>query len=89
MFLVLGILYCNINNFIKKKMTTILTFILCSQLHQVCMPPIQGGFYPNYYTCLEQGYKKSHNIIKELGLEDVEKNKYYIKFTCIKQGDPI
>lgn len=70
-------------------MKTILTFILCSAIEQVCMPPIQGGYYPNYYSCLEQGYKKSHNIIKELGEKDVEERQYYIKFTCVKIGESI
>ena len=52
------------------------------------MPPIEGGYYPTYFECLEKGYKKSHNIIMELGMKDVDRKKYFIKFACIEIGEP-
>ena len=70
-------------------MKYMLSFILCSYVEGICMPPIEGGYYPTYFECLEKGYKKSHNIITELGLDDVEKQKYFIKFTCFEIGEPL
>jgi len=69
-------------------MKYLLSFILCSYVEGICMPPIEGGYYPTYFECLEKGYKKSHNIIMELGMKDVDRKRYFIKFACIETGEP-
>jgi len=60
----------------------LLTFVLCTQTQMVCMPPIEAGFYDDYYQCMEKGYEKSLEIVKNLGIESVNKEKFFIKFKC-------
>ena len=47
-----------------------------------CMPPIEGGFYNDYYQCMEKGYEKSLAIVKDLGIKPVNNEKFFIKFKC-------
>jgi len=64
------------------NMKILLTIIMCSAVHQECLPPLEGGFYDDYYSCMEQGYGKSLEIVQELGVREINKHKHFIKFRC-------
>ena len=64
-------------------MNFILTMILCSATSGTCMPPFQvDKFYKDGYDCMIDGYKISHEKIVEIGREEINKSKIYIKFGC-------
>jgi hypothetical protein len=47
------------------------------------MPPYQWPEYQeDFYSCFQKGYEESQKKIEEIGREEVNKNKIYIRFTC-------
>jgi len=68
-------------------MKFILVITMCSSLQQSCMPPVQvKEVFNSHYECAYQGYTTSAEIIKNLGEEQVNKDKMYLSFAC-KQTD--
>ena len=64
-------------------MKFILTFIFCSGMANSCLPPIEHtGSYPDLYTCLDAGYRKSIVQLEKLGPVDVNQKMIFIKFYC-------
>ena len=66
-------------------MEYILTMVMCSVINgkTTCIPPYQfEAKYPDAYECMLDGYNESYNKIVELGREDVNQYKIYIKFGC-------
>ena len=66
-------------------MKFILTLLMCSIVDgkTTCLPPVQSEVeYVDAYECMLDGYNESYNKIVELGREDVNKYKIYIKFGC-------
>ena len=64
-------------------MKFILTMILCSATSGECMPPFQvDKIYKDGYDCMVDGYKMSLQKTEEIGREDINKHKIYIKFGC-------
>ena len=62
-----------------------LTIFICSIIDGKtnCIPPITlEEKYKDGYDCMLSGYTKSHDKIVELGRDDVNKYKIYIKFGC-------
>ena len=57
----------------------------CNESHIV---PLE---FNNYKECILQGYKSSHNTLKELYGERIEEEKLAIKFDCkgVKVGENI
>ena len=57
----------------------------CNESHIV---PLE---FKNYKECILQGYKSSHNTLKELYGERIEEEKLAIKFDCkgVKVGENI
>tara|TARA_Y100001938_G_C8085770_1_gene431916 strand:+ start:1826 stop:2056 length:231 start_codon:yes stop_codon:yes gene_type:complete len=48
-----------------------------------CIPPITfEEKYKDVFDCMVSGYTKSHDKIVEIGRDDVNKYKIYIKFGC-------
>ena len=74
-----------------------LYMIMCSLLAGECMPPFKvDQTFNNMYSCLNAGYEESLNKSKEIGEEEVNEYKIYIKFICkaeeeiiIPKGDPV
>ena len=64
-----------------------LIMIICAQVESTCYPPItlNKTFYTSY-DCLQEGYKESQTLLKELGKQQVNKNKIIIKFTCLEKN---
>ena len=66
-------------------MKFILTLLMCSIVDgkTTCLPPVQSEVeYVDAYECMLDGYNTSYNKIVELGREDVNQYKIYIKFGC-------
>ena len=74
-------------------MKFILLLHVCSFLHAgvpVCtsthIVPLE---FQTYKECILQGYKSSHNTLKELYDEKIEKEKLAIKFECKEVGEKV
>jgi len=49
------------------------------------MPPLEiTNNYIDMYSCHLDGYKKSVDMLEEIGREEVNKYEIYTKFTCEK-----
>jgi hypothetical protein len=48
-----------------------------------CLPPVKFDIlYKDGYDCMLDGYTKSHDKIIEIGREEINKNKIFVKFGC-------
>jgi len=56
------------------------TIPVCTSTHIV---PLE---FKTYQDCILQGYKSSHNTLKELYSDRIEKDKLAIKFECREVG---
>ena len=56
---------------------------VCTSTHLV---PLQ---FENYKECILQGYKSSHNTLKELYGDRIEEEKLAIKFQCKVVGEQV
>tara|TARA_B100000287_G_scaffold435327_1_gene503091 strand:+ start:1713 stop:1940 length:228 start_codon:yes stop_codon:yes gene_type:complete len=60
-----------------------LYMIMCSAMvNTQCLEPHKINTYDSFYDCMVAGYTESLNKTKEIGSEDVNKNRIYIKFVC-------
>ena len=59
-----------------------LFMILCSSVAGNCLDPIKINSYDNFYNCMSAGYLESYNKNAEIGPEDVNQYRMYIKFIC-------
>ena len=57
--------------------------IICSATTGICLPPFRlDNFYKDGYDCMLDGYKMSLEKTEEIGREEINKHKIYIKFGC-------
>ena len=64
-------------------MKFLLVMVICSSTYSSCMPPVQHTtIFPDSYTCLIDGYRKSENLLITIGSEAVNRDGLYIKFDC-------
>ena len=67
-------------------MKYILVLYVCSFVNvskPICSESMVVGLeFDNYKDCILQGYKSSHNTLKELYGERIEEEKLAIKFDC-------
>ena len=57
--------------------------IICSATTGTCLPPFRlDNFYKDGYDCMLDGYKMSLKKTEEIGREEINKHKIYIKFGC-------
>ena len=64
-------------------MKFVLTMIMCSAVANQCMPPFQiDKVYNDGYDCMVDGYKIALDKTEEIGREDINESKIYIKFGC-------
>ncbi len=71
-------------------MKFILTIIMCSIIEgqTTCTQPyIFETEYNDVYDCMVDGYNKANDKTIELGREQVNKYKIYIKFGCSEQSE--
>ena len=62
-----------------------LFLIMCSGVSGDCMPPHYFNTYTNYYDCFDAGYTESLKKTKEIGKEEINEHKIYIRFNCVEQ----
>ena len=66
-------------------MKFVLTMLICSASAQgtTCLPPHTFDIlYKDWYDCMLAGYTKSHEKIIEIGREEINKHKIFVKFGC-------
>ena len=66
-------------------MKYILTMVMCSVVNgqTVCLPPFTfEDKYNDAFDCMVDGYNKASDKTIELGRDDVNKYKIFIKFSC-------
>jgi len=64
-------------------MKLILIMYVCSTVGNTCMPPLEiTNNYIDMYSCTLDGYKKSVDMLEEIGREEVNKYDIYTKFIC-------
>ena len=57
--------------------------IMCSGAANSCLPPFtMPTTYPTIYECMVDGYATSQQKMIEIGPNDVNEHKIYIKFEC-------
>lgn len=59
-----------------------LFMILCSSVASNCLEPIKINTYNTFYDCMNAGYLESYNKNTQIGPDDVNNYKMYIKFIC-------
>ena len=64
-------------------MEFILTMIMCSGSVNTCLPPYtMPQTYRTIYECMVDGYATSQDKLIEIGPDDVNLHRIYIKFEC-------
>ena len=67
-------------------MNFVLNLIMCSAVANTCLPPYKyPDLFVDGYSCMIAGNYQSISKLKEIGYEDVNKNKIFIKFVCTEQ----
>ena len=62
-----------------------LFMIMCSYVAGECMPPHQMPTkYNDLYSCMNAGYKESLDKSIEVGAEQINEYKIYMKFICME-----
>ena len=62
-----------------------LILYMCSTVAQTCMPAYEWPIkFKTPYECMVAGYEEALKKTKEVGPEEVNKYKIYIKFDCIE-----
>ena len=64
--------------------------ILCSIVAGECMQPFKmPTTYDDIYSCLNGGYAESLNKSIEIGKEEVNQHKMYLRFVCKEEEEQI
>ena len=64
-------------------MKFLLVIQICSLVNAQCIPPQKiYPMYSSHYDCSTGGYLRSLTIIRELGINEVNKSKIYVNFMC-------
>ena len=65
-----------------------LYMIMCSAMvNTQCLEPHKLNTYDSFYDCMVAGYTESLNKTEEIGLEEINNNKIYIKFVCATEEE--
>ncbi len=60
-----------------------LAFLVCSFIAGECAPPIVYPIkFDDAYDCMTFGYSESLKRIEEIGREEINKRRVYVKFGC-------
>ena len=67
-------------------MNFVLNLIMCSAVSNSCLPPYRyPDLFVDGYSCMIAGHYESIAKLEEIGYEDVNKNKIFIKFLCTEE----
>ena len=62
-----------------------LILYMCSVTANTCMPPyVWPTQFESSYECMIAGYEEAIRKTKEIGREEMNKHKIFIKFDCIE-----
>ena len=68
-------------------MNFVLNLILCSAVSNSCLPPYRyPDMFVDGYSCMIAGNYESIAKLQDIGYEDVNKNKLFIKFVCNEEA---
>ena len=68
-------------------MNFVLNLIMCSAVSNSCLPPHRyPDLFVDGYSCMIAGNYESIAKLEEIGYEDVNKNKIFIKFLCTEEA---
>ncbi len=71
-------------------MKFILGLIICSSVHQTCLPPHEWHeTFNTHYECMIAGYNEAIDKAKEIGPEEINKYGTIIKFFCYQTDEDI
>lgn len=59
-----------------------LFMIMCSAAANTCMDPFKFSTHDTHFDCLKAGYEESINKIDEIGKQEINKHRIFIKFIC-------
>jgi len=69
-------------------MKIILILYLCSYTAGSCLPGYQvPETFNDMYDCMNAGYNKSIEKIKDIGREEVNEHEAFIRFACIVEKE--
>ena len=66
-------------------MKFLLVIQICSVITQQCTQPVEVGRYKDHYDCATAGFINAMGAIREIGVEEVKKNKLLVNFYCKEQ----
>jgi len=66
-------------------MKFLLTIQICSVIMQQCTQPVEIGRYKDHFDCATAGFINAMGAIREIGVEEVNKNKLLVNFSCKEQ----
>ena len=67
-------------------MNFVLNLIMCSAVANTCLPPYRyPDLFVDGYSCMIAGNTESILKLEEIGYEEVNKNKIFIKFVCLEE----
>jgi len=66
-------------------MKFLLVIQICSAITQQCTQSLEIGRYKDHYDCATAGFINAMGTIREIGVEEVNKNKILVNFYCREQ----
>ena len=63
-------------------MKFLLIMQVCSALHMSCMDEMPAGEYKTHFDCATAGYLNAMGLMRELGVDEVNRNKITVQFKC-------
>ena len=66
-------------------MKFVLVIQICSVIAQQCTGSYEIGRYKDHYDCATAGFLNAMGAIREIGVEEVNKNKLLVNFSCKEQ----
>jgi hypothetical protein len=69
----------------KSQYEIFISYTICSVITQQCTQPVEVGRYKDHYDCATAGFINAMGAIREIGVEEVNKNKLLVNFYCKEQ----
>jgi hypothetical protein len=66
-------------------MKFVLVIQICSIIAQQCTGSYEIGRYKDHFDCATAGFINAMGTIREIGVEEVNKNKLLVNFSCQEQ----
>ena len=66
-------------------MKFLLVLQICSIVTQQCTGSYEIGSYKDHFDCATAGFLNAMGAIREIGVEEVNKNKLLVNFYCKEQ----